>query len=586
MRVYKGINLQSSYRGVHVISEVKIGSPADLCGKIDAGDEIMLINGKTVIGWDLKRVAQRIGSNTDGELYFIINKRPRQAVSMVKCASKPARPLAKMAPGSQATNTAEKEKGFLQEVGYPLNRRRSSSFVTELLHLIEMKSIFCLGPAEFAEISVVEPSELVQLNVVEPQISDPDWSAPVNDIAVHSFRAPAGDSNLSGFSLDSPRKTGSELCAKEVTNKWPKCWMCLKGAHLIIYPNQFTQRPDLVINVDKCVVSDATDLKTSKKFVFRLSRSPMEYHFSCYNYTDMRSWMHKIAFASEFYGGHNRIISKSISYFEQEDPFTHYNTMTGLPSLMSQSHVIKPIIFYIYGSPLYNMNHVLHLHRLQYTIRFLGLVCHLQSMFRKMLLVIMQLMHYYYYLPLFFCHIFAHEDTVSIVNIEKYTVAKHRRYFLYDVNHGEGFNLRRDVYMRLANTVRLLRESGENFVLVLPPWGGLYHWGRDETKIRWDTFFDVNSLDQFVPVIEFDDYVKGKYSFEIGLILYLIYYSTKFAHFYLVGFCCLESQSLLIENVIYLQHYKEGWGKEYVMKYDRRDCIDGHKYYKKENDSW
>lgn len=35
-----------------------------------------------------------------------------------------------------------------------------------------------------------------------------------------------------------------------------------------------------------------------------------------------------------------------------------------------------------------------------------------------------------------------------------------RRYLLYDVNPGEGFNLRRDVYMRVANTVRQLRERG------------------------------------------------------------------------------------------------------------------------------
>ena len=51
------------------------------------------------------------------------------------------------------------------------------------------------------------------------------------------------------------------------------------------------------------------------------------------------------------------------------------------------------------------------------------------------------------------------------------------RYILYDVNPGEGFNLRRDVYMRMAVWVRSLNlQTGTRWVLVLPPWSHLYHW--------------------------------------------------------------------------------------------------------------
>ena len=59
----------------------------------------------------------------------------------------------------------------------------------------------------------------------------------------------------------------------------------------------------------------------------------------------------------------------------------------------------------------------------------------------------------------------ADHETVSEVNRSKYSLAKEKRYLIYDTNHGEGFNLRRDVYMRIANTVRFLRESGRNFGL-------------------------------------------------------------------------------------------------------------------------
>ncbi|KAK6042000.1 PH domain protein, partial [Cooperia oncophora] len=631
-----GINLQSSYRGVHVISEVKVGSPADLCGRIDAGDEIMLINGKTVIGWDLTRVAQRLGSSTDTELHLVVNKRPRHSVPLpLKKAVKPNRPLAKMIPGSQASDTAEKGKhlfkvrGFsvilinyvlvksspfafspwltscVKEIAYPLNRRRSSTFLGDLVNLMEMRgkrlratrrSSFCAGsprrefffeederdyvswdildlighpspdnhegpiaiprivrrartmrhqpdgyvrsfidnklvqevdddiiaeqlpfnvgcPAEFAEVSVVEPPELSQLNIVEPSCSDPDWSAPFASISGSDdpwiLPSPASLSSIPSMSSPTPfrltptrewnaedtpptpstpdmktaektfegwirrRKTAKELYAREVTNKWPKCWMCLRGPFLCIYPTQFTRHADMIINIAKCTVSDETDLKTSKKFVFRLSRPPIEHHFSCYNQNDMRMWIHKIKVASEMYGASNRVMSKSVSYLEVEHgeaPFEHYNTLTGLPSLMTQSQREEPRS----ASPGSNT-----LPR-----STTGSISkHLRPS--------------------------APKSTVSVVNSDKYSLARDKRYLIYDVNHGEGFNLRRDVYMRIANAVRLLREA---------------------------------------------DFAEN---------------------------------GQIIDQVVYLQPYKEGWGDEYKIKYDHRECIDGSRFYQQiSDDSW
>uniref|UniRef100_A0A0K0CUN3 GDP-fucose protein O-fucosyltransferase 2 n=1 Tax=Angiostrongylus cantonensis TaxID=6313 RepID=A0A0K0CUN3_ANGCA len=113
-------------------------------------------------------------------------------------------------------------------------------------------------------------------------------------------------------------------------------------------------------------------------------------------------------------------------------------------------------------------------------------------------------------LIVYVCYSLCDGDTASLVNSEKYSVARDRRFLLYDVNHGEGFNLRRDVYMRIANAVRLLREAGEPFILVLPPWSGLYHWKQPNVRLKWSEFFDVKNLDDFVPVLEFEDYLRGK----------------------------------------------------------------------------
>lgn len=89
------------------------------------------------------------------------------------------------------------------------------------------------------------------------------------------------------------------------------------------------------------------------------------------------------------------------------------------------------------------------------------------------------------------------------------------RLIFYDVNPGEGFNLRRDVYMRFAIMLAEARKKGKNnWKLVLPPWYDLYHWKWDRGIPRqWNMFFDINSLNSFAPVVEIHDVfkkVKGK----------------------------------------------------------------------------
>lgn len=88
------------------------------------------------------------------------------------------------------------------------------------------------------------------------------------------------------------------------------------------------------------------------------------------------------------------------------------------------------------------------------------------------------------------------------------------RYLLYEINPGEGFNLRRDVYMRMANLVKVLNEDLESWwTLVLPPWSRLYHWRSHviQQQIPWSTFFDTDSLSRYVPVMEFVDFLNGTF---------------------------------------------------------------------------
>lgn len=86
-------------------------------------------------------------------------------------------------------------------------------------------------------------------------------------------------------------------------------------------------------------------------------------------------------------------------------------------------------------------------------------------------------------------------------------------YILYDVNISEGFNLRRDVYIRMAVFVRRLRQRRRRFRnvrLVLPPWPRLYHWhsqGLQQNGLPWSHFFDLASLRRYAPVLDYDEFL-------------------------------------------------------------------------------
>ncbi|XP_016301096.1 GDP-fucose protein O-fucosyltransferase 2-like isoform X2 [Sinocyclocheilus anshuiensis] len=126
------------------------------------------------------------------------------------------------------------------------------------------------------------------------------------------------------------------------------------------------------------------------------------------------------------------------------------------------------------------------------------------------------------------------------------------RYLLYDVNPPEGFNLRRDVYIRMASLLKTLRKEGD-WVLVLPPWGRLYHWQSPDihqVRIPWGEFFSITSLQANIPVIEYEEFIA-------------------------------ESGGPFIDQILVLQSYAEGWtdGK-WEEKMDERPCIEKLMYSK------
>uniref|UniRef100_A0A3B1IYL7 Connector enhancer of kinase suppressor of Ras 2 n=1 Tax=Astyanax mexicanus TaxID=7994 RepID=A0A3B1IYL7_ASTMX len=75
-----GMYIKSTYDGLHVITGTTENSPADLCKKIHAGDEVIQVNHQTVVGWQLKNLVNSLREDPSGVI-LTLKKRPQNALS-------------------------------------------------------------------------------------------------------------------------------------------------------------------------------------------------------------------------------------------------------------------------------------------------------------------------------------------------------------------------------------------------------------------------------------------------------------------------------------------------------------------------
>lgn len=137
-------------------------------------------------------------------------------------------------------------------------------------------------------------------------------------------------------------------------------------------------------------------------------------------------------------------------------------------------------------------------------------------------------------------------------------------FILYDINTVEGFNLRRDIYIRLVNFLHLLRRKKhyENAYLVLPPFYRLYHWNlnvdvRSKTDgwdpddvVFWNHFFDLDSLKRYAPVLDLWEY------------------------FDVMKECFGSGNQIVVDNVFRLQNFEDMFqGGKFEEKFEvKKDC--------------
>uniref|UniRef100_A0A0M3JYW5 Connector enhancer of kinase suppressor of ras (inferred by orthology to a C. elegans protein) n=1 Tax=Anisakis simplex TaxID=6269 RepID=A0A0M3JYW5_ANISI len=272
-----GFDVQSTYLGVHMISNVKLRSPADACRKLDAGDELIQVNGETVIGWDLAKVVEKIhccsgvtkcSERALNELVLLVKKRPREPwinnISLIE------RPIADAAVSAECSWR------------YQLPSTHSTSE-----HVLNDSDPIDNCERDDSSSSVV--SSAISYNV--HTINDTSWESDTDDEGITHYLLPARNDQLSTEDgrekgnmvqqlgtvpcemLDAKQYEGrirrkhlkEEICGGSVNGKWMKCWMVLRSSLLFVYDNPYAKEADLVIALANFYVSDAPELKTSKK---------------------------------------------------------------------------------------------------------------------------------------------------------------------------------------------------------------------------------------------------------------------------------------------------------------------------------
>ncbi|CEF65573.1 GDP-fucose protein O-fucosyltransferase 2 [Strongyloides ratti] len=323
--------------------------------------------------------------------------------------------------------------------------------------------------------------------------------------------------NLSGILIE-----GNSRWRNSTRYKFTKGWAVLASIngvrYLLIYSSQKSEKASILIQPRYFKISLDIKLKTSKKHLLFLSNKSFEIYLATYTREDTLFW-------NDYLIKGNLMINE----VDNIDEITQKYILQHSYYIRSNSSTVK----------CYNNNN-----NIQYSAHLEIPSGNESKNFLSSLIFKSKLLS----------RKTPRDITISKLDKTKFSLSE-KKYIIYDVNYGEGFNLRRDVYLRIANTIRILRENGHNYILVLPPFGRLYHWKKGESQIPWKNLFDIKSLQKFIPVIDFNDFLKE------------------------------EGGYIKIDLILYLQGYKEGWGSHFEIKYDERDCIE-NKYYKYANNRW
>ncbi|XP_035388783.1 connector enhancer of kinase suppressor of ras 3-like isoform X2 [Electrophorus electricus] len=119
-----GMYIKSTYDGLHVITGTTEHSPADICRKIHAGDEVIQVNQQTVVGWQLKNLVVKLREDPKG-VTLLLKKR---AAGMPGFTPAPLKNMRWKPPQSQGSPSKSQPPG----IGTESNSRKEKPAILDL----------------------------------------------------------------------------------------------------------------------------------------------------------------------------------------------------------------------------------------------------------------------------------------------------------------------------------------------------------------------------------------------------------------------------------------------------------------------
>ncbi|OXU26706.1 hypothetical protein TSAR_000117 [Trichomalopsis sarcophagae] len=171
-----GFCILPSFHGAHQIAEIKFGSAAHQCGKMEEGDEIVQVNYQTVVGWERKNVLE-LFRESPAEILLTLKRRPRHTKVYGQIYIKPYRlPSNKKTPYATRWQhnlpSPRPELLTIPDFTMPLPRHAPKVPTPEpvsILDTVSMLDTMTTDDSSDSDSSEIEPPSSVRLYSAKPR---------------------------------------------------------------------------------------------------------------------------------------------------------------------------------------------------------------------------------------------------------------------------------------------------------------------------------------------------------------------------------------------------------------------------------
>uniref|UniRef100_W5ME50 Connector enhancer of kinase suppressor of Ras 1 n=1 Tax=Lepisosteus oculatus TaxID=7918 RepID=W5ME50_LEPOC len=317
-----GIEITSTGSSLHYVTGTAAESPAEVCEKILAGDEVIQVNNQVVVGWTRRNLVKKLQENPHG-VTLVLKKVPVSVAHQERAAKPPPSPkdpevrdpssvLQRVAASVRTLSfkaavqeeEVKEQKALESELGdrnsspecvfyssHPSQGGEpwSNEGVAPLNQTGESSTAFAqLMPKEASRASVTSRSSCPEM-AGQSQQKDEKRPKTKGTLTAMSRRRVScrelGRADCDGWLWKKKKDSGVF-----VAQKWQRFWFVLKGASLYWYASQQEEKAEGLIHISAYSIESAGEHK--RKYVFKVCHERFQtFFFAADNVSDMSKWI-------------------------------------------------------------------------------------------------------------------------------------------------------------------------------------------------------------------------------------------------------------------------------------------------------